>query len=77
MKRHVKGISFCLKCAANRKEVGKRVSLTTTGVCVCVWGGGIIRRNRICFAQLHVSFYNIPARGIRNGGDDIYMKKGR
>jgi hypothetical protein len=28
-----------------------------------VKGWGMIRRNRICFAQLHVSFYNIPARG--------------
>jgi hypothetical protein len=58
VKRYVKGISFCLKCAAKRKEVGKRVTLTTAEVCE-----GIIRRNRICFAQLHVSFYNIPTRG--------------
>lgn len=55
---YVKGISFCLKCTARRKEVGQRVTLTTAGVCE-----GIIRRNRICFAQLHVSFSDIPTRG--------------
>jgi hypothetical protein len=43
--------------------------------------GGIIRGNRICLAQLHVSFYNILTRGgyvkgmMMFRGDDLIIQK--
>jgi hypothetical protein len=64
-----------------RRSVAIRIDRSSRGRgCLNNTGGwrgrGMIRRNRICFAQLRVSFYNIRRGWILKGDDEFIWKGG-